>query len=104
MARSAQPAGARTAEYGRDVPTLLLIDSGGAVRGLLEAAPGMLKVKHAASLAEGLAILVTEPVRAVLIDLSLPQTRDLTAIDEVRRIAPSTARSASPGSASSASA
>ena len=89
--RGVQSTGAEAADDGRDVPTLLLIESGVAVRGLLEAAPGMLRVKHAASLAEGLAILVKEPVRAVLIDLSLPQTRDLTAIDELRRIAPNTA-------------
>src|SRR5574341_651675 len=95
MARIAQPAQAEAAEYGHDVPTLLLIESGGAVRELLEAAPGMLQVKHAASLAEGLAMLVTEPPRAVLLDLSLPQARALTAIDEVRHIAPTAAASSS---------
>src|SRR5688572_1736049 len=76
MARSTQPAGAEAAEYDRDVPTLLLIEPGGAVRELLDAAPGMLQVKHVASLAEGLALLVTEPPRAVLLDLSMPQARD----------------------------
>ena len=79
------------------MPTLLLIEggatngTGASVRERLEAAPGMLQVKHAASLAEGFALLVTQPPRAVLLDLALPRVRDLSAIDEVRRLAPNAA-------------
>jgi diguanylate cyclase (GGDEF)-like protein/PAS domain S-box-containing protein len=91
MSRIAQPAGLDVTQNGHAVPTLLLIEAGGAVRQRLEAAPGMLEVKHAASVPDGLAMLVKEPPRAVLLDLTLPQVRDLSAIDEVRRIAPNAA-------------
>jgi diguanylate cyclase (GGDEF)-like protein/PAS domain S-box-containing protein len=92
MPRSPHPAGAQADEYGLGLHTLLLIESAtGQVRQLLAAAPGMLHVMHAATVADGFAMLVTQPPRAVLIDLLLPEARDLSIIDEVRRLAPSAA-------------
>ncbi len=51
----------------------------------------MLKVVQVASLEEGLARLAVRPPRAVLLDLTLPECRDLSAIDEIRRVAPNAA-------------
>src|SRR5918999_6339923 len=87
----AEPAGAETPEYGHDVPTLLLIESGSRVRDVLTTAHGMLHVEHVTSLKDGLARLARPAARVVLLDLSLPECRDLSAIDEVRRVAPGTA-------------
>ena len=58
---------------------------------LLTATHGMLQVEHAPSLREGLARVSSHPPRAVLLDLSLPECRDLTVIDEVRRVIPGVA-------------
>jgi diguanylate cyclase (GGDEF)-like protein/PAS domain S-box-containing protein len=94
MSRFPQPAGAEASNYGHDAPTLLLIEAeatGAHVRNLLATVPGMLKVEHASTLKDGLAVLTRHQPRAVLLDLSLPESRDLSAIDEVRRVAPHTA-------------
>ena len=90
MSRIAQPAGAETHDHGHAVPTLLLIEppASGNVRDVLAGARGMLRVEHVASLTEGLAYLGQHEARAVLIDLSLPECRDLLAIDELKRVAP----------------
>ena len=58
---------------------------------LLMAVPGMLQVVHVPTLSDGLDLLAKHPPRVVLLDLSLPEFRDLSAIDEVRRMAPKTA-------------
>ena len=100
-----QPARAEAHSYGHDVPTLLLIEAGGSgaeVRHLLTTVPGMLQVVHASTLRDGLDIMAGQPPRAVLLDLSLPECRDLSAIDEVRRIAPGTAIMMLAGSADQA--
>src|SRR5688572_939199 len=91
MTRILQPAGAETPGYGHDVPTLLLIESGSRVRDVLTTAHGMLHVEHVPTVKEGLARLGRPTARVVLLDLSLPECRDLSAIDEVRRVAPGTA-------------
>src|SRR5688572_2213097 len=91
MTRIPQPAGAEAPEYGHEVATLLLIEAGSRVREVLTAAHGMLQVEHVPSLKEGLARLAKPAARAVLLDLSLPECRDLSAIDEVRRVAPGAA-------------
>ena len=76
------------------MPTLLLVeagDAGSSIRNLLATVPGMLQVVHVPSLREGLPLLAKQRPRAVLLDLSLPECRDLSAIDEVRRAAPAAA-------------
>jgi diguanylate cyclase (GGDEF)-like protein/PAS domain S-box-containing protein len=94
MTRMPQPAGAETRGYGQDVPTLLLIEGGASVadvKNLLTTVPGMLQVVHVPTLRDGLTLLAKHPPRAVLLDLSLPEVRDMSAIDEVRRVAPKAA-------------
>jgi diguanylate cyclase (GGDEF)-like protein/PAS domain S-box-containing protein len=80
---------------GHSVPTVLLIEGLAPdhrpVRDVLDHARGMLHVEHVASLREGLDRLAAQPFRAVLLDLSLPECRDLTAVDELRRVAPKVA-------------
>jgi diguanylate cyclase (GGDEF)-like protein/PAS domain S-box-containing protein len=76
------------------MPALLLVeagDAGSSIRNLLATVPGMLQVVHVPSLRDGLPLLSKQPPRAVLLDLSLPECRDLSAIDEVRRAAPTAA-------------
>ncbi len=95
MRQYPQPARAETQQYDDAVPTLLLVEgvSEGrpVVHELLTATHGMLRVEHAPSLREGLARVSSHPPRAVLLDLSLPECRDLTVIDEVRRVIPGAA-------------
>ena len=78
-----------------EVPTLLLVegvaDGQPAIHELLTASHGMVRVEHAPSLHEGLARFSNRTPRAVLLDLSLPECRDLTVIDEVRRVHPGVA-------------
>ncbi len=54
---------------------------------LLAEARDILDVDHVATVAEGIERLATTMVSAVLLDLSLPEARDLTALDELRRVA-----------------
>jgi diguanylate cyclase (GGDEF)-like protein/PAS domain S-box-containing protein len=81
--------------YGHGVPSLLLIEAESAVRrtvrDVLDAAREILRIDHVTTLKEGLARLTVEPVSAVLLDLTLPECRDLTAVDELRRAAPNVA-------------
>ena len=81
--------------YGQAVPNLLLIEADATdrrtVREILEAARGILQVDHVTTVKQGLERLAIEPVSAVLLDLTLPEARDLSAVDELRRIAPKVA-------------
>jgi len=84
------------ASYGRAVPLLLLIEGDSSadrasVHALLSGAPDVLAVEHVPNVDAGLRRLETESVSAVLLDLSLPEARDLTAIDQIRRMAPTVA-------------
>lgn len=84
-----------TPEYGHGVPSLLLIEAAAperrAVREVLEAAREILRVEHVTTVKEGLERLAAEPVSAVLLDLTLPEARTLTAVDELRKVAPNVA-------------
>jgi diguanylate cyclase (GGDEF)-like protein/PAS domain S-box-containing protein len=77
------------------VPRLLLIEAAvpgrPTIRAVLVETRGMLEVEHVSTVKEGLLSLAERPVSAVLLDLTLPEARDLTAVDELRRIAPSAA-------------
>ncbi|MGE0866645.1 MAG: putative bifunctional diguanylate cyclase/phosphodiesterase [Vicinamibacterales bacterium] len=78
------------------MPLLLLIEGEtsadrGSVHALLANAPDVLAVEHVPNVDAGLRRLETETVSAVLLDLSLPEARDLTAIDQIRRMAPAVA-------------
>ena len=77
------------------VPRLLLIEPFApgrrTVREVLDEAGEILCVEHVTSLQEGLARLPGERMSAVLLDLTLPESRSLAAIDELRRVAPQVA-------------
>ena len=82
-------------QNGHGVPTLLLIEPAAAdrrtVRDVLTDASGILDVEHVSTLKEGLDRLTKKSVSAVLLDLALPEARDLSALDELRRVAPKVA-------------
>jgi diguanylate cyclase (GGDEF)-like protein/PAS domain S-box-containing protein len=84
-----------TSPHGHGVPLLLLIAGQSSDRPtaleVLAKARDVLRVEWAGTLADGLAKLADHVVSAVLLDLSLPECRDLTAVDELRRIAPNAA-------------
>jgi diguanylate cyclase (GGDEF)-like protein/PAS domain S-box-containing protein len=84
-----------TPEYGHGVPSLLLIEAAASdrrtVRQVLDAASGILRVDHVTTFKEGLERLSAQQVSAVLLDLTLPEARNLTAVDELRRVAPKVA-------------
>src|SRR5438045_778651 len=94
MAQSTQRP-ADSPQYGQGVPSLLLIEAEvtdrRTIREVLEAARGILRVEHVPTLKQGLDRLAVQPVSAVLLDLTLPEARDLSAVDELRRIAPKVA-------------
>ena len=76
------------------VPSLLLIEAAGdqrSIRSVLDAAKDMLHIDHVTTVQEGLARLRSQPVSAVLLDLTLPEARDLTAVDELRKVSPKVA-------------
>jgi len=76
------------------VPSLLLIEGPGdgrSIRSVLDAAKDMLHIDHVTTVKEGLARLRSQPVSAVLLDLTLPEARDLTAVDELRKVSPKVA-------------
>ena len=77
------------------MPSLLLIEAASndrrTVREVLEAASGILRVDHVTTLKAGLERLAAQPMSAVLLDLTLPEARNLTAVDELRRVAPKVA-------------
>src|SRR5438128_2181827 len=81
-----------TPQNGHGVPTLLLIEGAGSdhrtVREVLSEARGILDVDHVTTVKEGIARLGTKAVSAVLLDLTLPDVRNLSALDELRRVAP----------------
>ena len=85
----------RDAQPRDGVPSLLLIESASndrhGVREVLEAASGILRIDHVTTLKAGLERLAVQPTSAVLLDLTLPEARNLTAIDELRRVAPKVA-------------
>ena len=62
-----------------------------AMRDVLAAAPDILQVDHVATFKEGLARLAARPVSAVLLDLTLPEARDLSAVAELRKLSPKVA-------------
>jgi diguanylate cyclase (GGDEF)-like protein/PAS domain S-box-containing protein len=82
-------------QNGHGVPTLLLIEAAEGdrrtVREVLAEARGILDVDHVPTVKAGVALLGTKSVSAVLLDLSLPEARDLSALDELRRAAPKVA-------------
>ena len=93
MAPSSQRANAP--QNGHGVPKLLLIEGNTAsrrsIRSVLEGAKEILHIDHVSTVKEGLAYLSSHPVSAVLLDVTLPEARDLTAVDELRRSAPKVA-------------
>ena len=80
---------------GHGVPTLLLIEAPAGdrrtIRDVLAEARGILDVDHVTTVKEGIALLGSKSVSAVLLDLTLPDARDLGALDELRRAAPKVA-------------
>lgn len=80
---------------GREVPLLLLIepafDQGTSVYPLLSQATEVLQVVRADTLDAGRAHLERESVSAVLLDLSIPSARDLSAIEQLTAVAPGVA-------------
>ncbi|HYE89222.1 MAG TPA: response regulator, partial [Vicinamibacterales bacterium] len=88
-------AAADPAQNGHAVPRLLLIEGEQgdrpSIRGVLEAAHDMLHIEHVTTVKEGVARLLAAPFSAVLLDLTLPESRELTAVDELRRVAPKVA-------------
>src|SRR6185436_16216408 len=73
------------------VPRLLLIErtgDGRTIRQVLDAAREILHVDHVSTVAQGVMYLKSQPVSAVLLDLTLPEARALTAVDELRRASP----------------
>jgi diguanylate cyclase (GGDEF)-like protein/PAS domain S-box-containing protein len=77
------------------VPKLLLIeavrDDRRAIRQVLEAAREILHVDHVTTVKDGVERLRSSEYSAVLLDLTLPESRELTAVDELRRAAPKVA-------------
>jgi diguanylate cyclase (GGDEF)-like protein/PAS domain S-box-containing protein len=84
-----------TPQSGHGVPTLLLVEPAGAdrrtIRDVLAEARGILDVDHVTTIKEAVARLAAKPVSAVLLDLNLPEARDLSALDELRRASPKVA-------------
>src|SRR5687768_8476858 len=84
-----------TPQNGHGVPTLLLIEAIEAdrrtIRDVLADARGILDVEHVTTIEDGLARLAARSVSAVLLDLNLAEARDLSALDELRRVAPKVA-------------
>ena len=84
-----------SALLGRAVPLLLLIEGDSSdrtgVHALLADAPDVLAAEHVTNVDAGLRRLQTQSVSAVLLDISLPEVRDLSAIDQIRRMAPNVA-------------
>jgi len=96
MAGSLDPAEAVAArDNGRETPTLLLVEAAErdrpAVSRILASVQGVMEILHVSSVQDALAALGEQPARAVLLDLSLPECRDLSAIDQVRHLAPGAA-------------
>jgi diguanylate cyclase (GGDEF)-like protein/PAS domain S-box-containing protein len=77
------------------VPRVLLIEGLAphrrSVREVLEGAKEILYVEHVTTLSDGLARLKAERISAVLLDLTLPEARHLSVVDDIRRIAPQVA-------------
>jgi diguanylate cyclase (GGDEF)-like protein/PAS domain S-box-containing protein len=72
----------------------LLIEAPGGdrtIRGVLDAAREILDVEHVTSVKEGVESLKRHPYSAVLLDLTLPESRGLAAVDELRKVAPKVA-------------
>jgi diguanylate cyclase (GGDEF)-like protein/PAS domain S-box-containing protein len=82
-------------QNGHGVPTLLLIEPAASdrrtVREVLAEASGILDVDHVTTIKQGIERLAARAVSAVLLDLTLPEARDLSALDELRRAAPKVA-------------
>lgn len=81
--------------YANAVPVLLLIegevDDRPPVERLLVDAQDILKIERVLSLDAGLARLREQGIRGVLLDLLLPESRDLSAVDELLKVAPDVA-------------
>ena len=77
------------------VPRVLLIEGAAGhrrtVKEVLEGAHEILQVEHVTTLQEGLERLKAESISAVLLDLTLPEARDLSVVDDLRRVAPKVA-------------
>jgi diguanylate cyclase (GGDEF)-like protein/PAS domain S-box-containing protein len=82
-------------QNGHSIPTLLLIEPEYAdrrtIREVLAEASGILDIEHVLTLKDGIERLAGKSVSAVLLDLTLPEARDLSAVDELRRVAPKVA-------------
>ncbi len=84
-----------TPSHGHAVPLLLLIEGRSKGRPtayeVLADAQDVLQIEWVGTLAEGVAKLTGQSASAVLLDLTLPECRDLSAVDELRRVAPNVA-------------
>jgi diguanylate cyclase (GGDEF)-like protein/PAS domain S-box-containing protein len=61
------------------------------VRELLRSVPTLFEIRHCETVEEALAVLPSQPVRAVLLDLVLLESRSLRAIEHIRHLAPNAA-------------
>lgn len=79
----------------QSIPTLLLIEAEASerrtVRDVLNEARGILSCDHVTSVHAGIARLRERSFSAVLLDITLPEARDLSVVDELRRVAPKVA-------------
>ena len=86
---------AMASSTGHGVPLLLLIEGRSTDRPttheVLADAQDVLNIEWVGTLNEGVAQLKEHFVSAVLLDLSLPECRDLSAIDELRKALPTVA-------------
>jgi diguanylate cyclase (GGDEF)-like protein/PAS domain S-box-containing protein len=77
------------------IPRILLIEANHSnrrsIREVLADAKEILDVEHVSTVQKGLARLAENGISAVLLHLTLPEVRDLAAVDELRRAAPKTA-------------
>lgn len=84
-----------SAAYGNAVPLLLLVEGTSydspAIQTLLAEAPDVLAFERVWSLGDGLARLRRHTFNGILLDLSLPEVRDLAAVDRLTRAAPGVA-------------
>ncbi|HEX8027055.1 MAG TPA: EAL domain-containing protein [Vicinamibacterales bacterium] len=83
------------ASVDQGVPRLLLIEGEApgrrTIRDVLDGAREILGVEHVTTVKDGLTLLQGDRISAVLLDLTLPEARNLAAIDELRRVAPKVA-------------
>jgi diguanylate cyclase (GGDEF)-like protein/PAS domain S-box-containing protein len=83
------------AENGHAIPKLLLIErvnpGSRSIADVLARASGLLQVEAVADVAAAIDHLGRHTISAILLDLSLPEARDLSAIEQLRAVAPDAA-------------